>query len=57
MKLLNDDWVQEKDSCQITKNLLDAVLVHCANSGHFGFKEINEHNKNEEGENMNIDSI
>ena len=57
MKLLNDDWVQEKDSCQITKNLLDAVLVHHANSAHFRFGEINECNKIQEGENMNVNNI
>ena len=26
MKLMNEKWVNDEESCQITKNLLDAVL-------------------------------
>ena len=57
MKLMNEEWVNDEESCQITKNLLDAVLVFYANSGYFRYQKINEYDSNQHRKDIDLGKV
>ena len=57
MKLMEETWVHDEESCQITKSLLDVVLVYYANSGYFRYKEINEYDMNQDGKDIDLEKV